>query len=130
MAKFSQKSKSRLAECHPDLQRVLNEVVKGFDCTILTGRRGQADQNEMFATGRSKVRYPNSKHNANPSNAVDVAPYPIDWTDRERFHYFAGYVMGVASNMGVRLRWGGDWDSDREVRDNSFDDLVHFERVV
>lgn len=29
--------------------------------------------------------------------------------------------------MGVTLRWGGDWDSDTEVNDNSFDDLVHFE---
>jgi len=33
------------------------------------------------------------------------------------------------ARMGVDLRWGGDWDSDTEVRDNSFDDLVHFEIV-
>jgi len=31
--------------------------------------------------------------------------------------------------MGVTLRWGGDWDRDTEVQDNSFDDLVHFEIV-
>jgi len=31
--------------------------------------------------------------------------------------------------MGVDLRWGGDWDGDTEVRDNGFDDLVHFEIV-
>ena len=31
--------------------------------------------------------------------------------------------------LGVRLRWGGDWDSDLEVDDNDFDDLPHFELV-
>jgi hypothetical protein len=29
--------------------------------------------------------------------------------------------------MDIPLRWGGDWDSDTEVNDNGFDDLVHFE---
>jgi len=29
--------------------------------------------------------------------------------------------------MNVSVRWGGDWDSDGEIADNSFDDLVHVE---
>jgi len=29
--------------------------------------------------------------------------------------------------MGIRLRWGGDWDGDTELDDNKFDDLPHFE---
>jgi len=60
---------------------------------------------------------------------VDVAPYPIQWKDRERFHYMGGIVRGVASQMGVKVRWGGDWDSDGEIKDNNFDDLVHIELV-
>jgi len=35
--------------------------------------------------------------------------------------------MGVASQMGIKIRWGGDWDSDGSVCDNKFNDLVHFE---
>jgi len=31
-----------------------------------------------------------------PSDAVDVAPYPIDWNDKERFYYFAGERWGHA----------------------------------
>jgi hypothetical protein len=31
--------------------------------------------------------------------------------------------------MGIELRWGGDWSMDFEVKDNRFDDLVHFEIV-
>ena len=41
--------------------------------------------------------------------------------------YFAGVVKGIASQMGIGIRWGGDWDMDTEVKDNRFDDLVHFE---
>ena len=35
--------------------------------------------------------------------------------------------------MGVNVRWGGDWSASslykgkRTTKDNSFDDLVHFE---
>jgi peptidoglycan L-alanyl-D-glutamate endopeptidase CwlK len=35
--------------------------------------------------------------------------------------------LGVASQMGLKIRWGGDWDMDTQTKDNKFDDLVHFE---
>jgi peptidoglycan L-alanyl-D-glutamate endopeptidase CwlK len=41
--------------------------------------------------------------------------------------YFAGFVKGVASQMGIPIRWGGDWNSDNNLKDNKFDDLPHFE---
>lgn len=129
MPSFSNTSASRLSTCDERLQRLFSRVVKGFDCSILAGHRGEKEQQEFFKAGRSKVQFPNSKHNSYPSKAVDVAPYPIDWRDRERFHYFAGYVKGVAAEMGIDIRWGGDWNSDTEVKDNSFDDLPHFEVI-
>ena len=127
MPRFGTKSRGRLSSCHPDLQKVFNQVIKEIDCSILCGQRGEKEQNKAFDEGRSKVRFPDGRHIANPSNAVDVAPYPIDWEDRERFHLFAGYVLGIADSMGIRLRWGGDWDRDWTVKDNKFDDLPHFE---
>ena len=127
MPKFSEKSRIVLKSCHPDLQRLFNEVIKHFDCTPLQGHRGKSQQDEYYRTGRSKVEYPMSKHNNFPSLAVDVAPYPIDWHDKERFYFFAGYVKGIASQMGIDLRWGGDWDSDTQVKDQTFMDLPHFE---
>ena len=69
------------------------------------------------------------RHNAKPSRAVDVAPYPIDWNDRERFHLFAGFVLGIAYSMDISLRWGGDWNQNFEVDDNQFDDFPHFELI-
>jgi len=127
MPKFSNSSKSKLNTCHDKLQLVFNEVIKHWDCTILEGTRSKEAQDEYFRTGRSEVRYPNSKHNSSPSEAVDVAPYPIDWKDLDRFRAFGNFVLGVASANNVKLRWGGDWDGDRSFADQSFHDLPHFE---
>jgi len=127
MPRFSTKSKSKLHSCDERLINLFNKVVKHFDCMVLEGHRGEEKQNAAYDKGNSKVRYPNGKHNQSPSVAVDVAPYPIDWADRDRFHYFGGYVLGVAKQMGLNIRWGGDWNQDTQTKDNKFDDLVHFE---
>ena len=127
MPKFSKKSKAKLNTCDKRLIELFNKVVKKFDCTIIEGHRSKDRQNKLFDEGKSKLQYPNGKHNATPSMAVDVAPYPIDWNDRERFTYFAGYVVGIAYQMGLKIRGGGDWDMDTQVKDNNFDDLPHFE---
>jgi len=127
MPKFSKKSLSKLGTCDERLQKIFKEVVEGFDCTVIEGHRGEEKQNEAFKKGNSKLKYPDGKHNSVPSIAIDVIPYPIDWEDRERMSYFAGYVVGIAKRMGITLRWGGDWNMDTKVKDNKFDDLVHFE---
>ena len=127
MPKFGKRSKERLATCEKDLQLVFNEVIKYVDCSVLEGHRGESRQNSLYEDGKTKVRYPNGRHNASPSRAVDVTPYPVDWDDRERQTLFAGFVLGVANQMGINLRWGGDWDQDFEVKDNRFDDFPHFE---
>ena len=128
MPKFSQKSLDRLNECDKRLYAIFSEVVKHFDCTVLEGYRSEIEQNRLYEQGKTKVKYPNGKHNQRPSMAVDVIPYPIDWQDRERMCYFAGHVMAIAKTMfGVDIRWGGDWDLDTDLADNVFDDLPHFE---
>ena len=127
MPRFSKRSLRRLGTCEERLQAIFKKVVKGFDCTIIEGHRGKERQNKAYDEGKSKLRYPKGNHNKVPSSAVDVAPYPIDWKDRDRFHFFAGYVLGVAKMMGHKVRWGGDWNMNTQVKDNNFDDLVHFE---
>ena len=127
MPRFSTRSKSRLHTCDGRLIELFNKVVKEFDCTVIEGHRGKDAQNEAYNKGNSKLKFPNGKHNKSPSVAVDVAPYPIDWKDRDRFHYFGGYVLGIAKSLGLNIRWGGDWDQDTQTKDNKFDDLVHFE---
>ena len=127
MPKFSSRSKRNLRTCVPDLQVIFNEVVKAYDCTIIVGHRGLFEQNKAYQDRTSRLQWPESKHNRDPSWAVDVAPYPIIWNDTNRFYHFAGYVFGIADQMQINLRWGGDWDMDRDLSDQTLMDLVHFD---
>ena len=127
MPRFGKTSRKRLKTCDEDLQALFEEVVKYFDCSVIEGHRNEARQNKAFEDGNSKVKFPNGRHNSKPSKAVDVAPYPIDWEDRERMTYFAGFVKGIAYMMGIPIRWGGDWNNNTILKDNNFDDLPHFE---
>ena len=127
MPSFGKKSRDQLATCDNRLQMVFNEVVKSVDCSILEGYRNEKDQNEAFRKGNSKVKYPDGRHNSKPCCAVDVLPYPIDWKDYERMTLFAGYVIGTAEQMGIKLVWGNDWDRDFQTKDTGFKDYPHFE---
>lgn len=128
MPSFGSDSEKQLSTCHPDIQRVFRKVVQYWDCTILEGKRSEAQQRLNVASGASKTM--DSKHVyplGSPSLGVDAAPYPIKWKDYLRFYAFAGFVIGTATAMGVSLRWGGDWDNDRDFSEETFRDLVHFE---
>ena len=121
MPKFSQESFSKLSTCHQDLQVLFYEVIKYFDCTILEGYRNEADQEAAFAKGTTKLHYPNGNHNKNPSMAVDVTPYPVNFSDEKLSLWFGGYVMGIAQRlkdegkMSHSLRWGGSWEDRKSV---------------
>ena len=129
MPRFGKRSRDRLKGVDSKLVNVLNEVVKNFDITVIEGLRSQERQNELVAQGKSKTKF--GKHVQ--GRAVDIAPYPIDWNARDDFHYLGGWVLAEAAKMGVKVRWGGDWNASslfkgqRTTKDNSFDDLVHFE---
>lgn len=130
MPKFSRRSLEKLSTCHPLLQDLFNEVIKYFDCTVLEGFRSQEDQDRAFFSGTSKIKWPNGKHNKVPSLAVDVVPYPIDWHNTKRFILFSGFVLGVASQQNIKIRWGGDWNMNTFQNDQSFNDLPHFELLL
>lgn len=129
MAQFFAASLQKLGTCHPDLQRVMMEVVKYEDAIVLEGFRDEAAQEAAFAAGNSTKHWPDGNHNKMPSDAVDVAPFPIDWDDRVRFGRFAGRVLQIADQLGVKLRWGGDWNMNGKTTDQKLSDLPHFERV-
>lgn len=140
MPKFSKTSLDRLATCHPELQILFNEVIKFYDCTVLEGHRGKEAQEAAFKAGNTKLHYPYGNHNKSPSMAVDVAPYPVNFDNNvknlARFYHFAGYVLATAQRlfkdgkMNHKLRWGGDWDSDLQFNDQSFNDLPHYELLI
>lgn len=121
-------SQRHLAETHPLLRDVADKVVQLRDHSVIDAHRNKETQNRYFETGVSKVQYPDSYHNYYPSRAIDVQPYPYnEETLREDLSYIAGLYIGIAAEMGLDIRWGGDWDEDGETADNNFDDLFHFE---
>ena len=129
MPRYGARSMGRLATAHPDLQEVFNEAIKWMDITILESHRSEEMQDKLYAKGKTPLKFPKSKHNKHPSEAIDAAPYPVDWNDRERFSYMAGIIIGIGKMKGIELRWGGDWDRDGELEDNNFDDLGHIELI-
>lgn len=136
MYKFSKRSKEALMTADDRLVRLFLEVIKVIDCTIVFGHRTEEQQEDMVRRGYSRLHFPKSKHNKYPSLAIDAVPYyanhdpKIDWQDMEKFCYFGGIVKGIASQMGIKVRWGGDWDGDNNLRDQTWMDLPHYELEV
>lgn len=145
MPKFGKQSLSRLATCHPDIQKVMNEAIKYYDFTVIYGHRTKEEQFELFRQGRSlvggwwKVTEPKkvvtnfdgsaklSKHNYKPSKAIDIAPYPIDWKNLQRFKDLKEIVIREADKLGIDLIWGADWDMDGDIAEHKLQDYPHFE---
>ena len=127
MPKFSARSKRNLMSCSPALERLFLAVIAEYDCAVICGHRGEAAQSAAYHSGRSQTPWPRSRHNVSPSLAADVVPYPIDWGDTKRFYHFGGYVLGVAHQLSIPVRWGGDWNRNFKLSDQRFFDLSHFE---
>jgi peptidoglycan L-alanyl-D-glutamate endopeptidase CwlK len=131
MAEFGTTSRARLSECNTQLQRLMNRVVQIRDISVVCGRRGKDEQNRLYESGESKLRWPDGKHNVEDPNdladAVDIVPWPEQYSDPMTMIHVAGIVMGVGAEMGIRLRWGGDWNRNSDLRDQTFIDLWHFE---
>lgn len=130
MYSLSNSSKQRLDTCDTRLQTIILELLEILDVSVLCGHRTEEEQNEAYNTNKSKLRYPDSKHNSTPSSAIDVAPFingGIPWNEPEYFYFMAGHIMAIAHKHGVKLRWGGDWNRNNSFKDNSFNDLPHFE---
>lgn len=106
MLELSEVSKKRLSDCHPDLQRLIAEVVKLTPCAVICGHRGEKEQNEAFAKGASKAKFGQSLHNSLPSLAVDVVPQPLDWSDIPTFEKLGSLIMQKATELKIKIRWG------------------------
>ena len=134
MSKYSNKSKQKLSECHLDLQLIYQNLIEIIDVTILEGKRSIERQEELVRTGMSKTM--DSKHleqEDGTSHAVDAAPCPIDWGDRERFIYMQGIIRGIShilyknGDIEHKTRHGIDWDDDGNIKEHSFFDGPHVE---
>lgn len=138
MYQYGKKSKEVLETVDPDIVRVFIKALELglIDISIIEGIRSQEKQDEYFRIGKSRVQWPNGKHNIedpdDKAEAVDAAPYvngDVSWI-KAHCIYLAGIVLAIAEIEGVKIRWGGNWDMDGEpITDQDFQDLVHYEKI-
>lgn len=107
-------SQAKLADCHPDLVRVVMKVIETRPVVITSGYRTSAkqasleDDSSSYAQGAGE----GSRHRKYPSWAVDMVPCNnLNASSRAVMQNFAEYVLSVASSMGIRLRWGGNFST-------------------
>ncbi len=127
---MNSRSRRKLESCHTNLQLILQKVDEIFPIAIIWGYRGQAIQTIAFEEGNSTKPWPRSKHNEKPSIAVDIAPLPVIWEKTDRFKVLGGVVIGVAYMMGIPIIWGGDWDGDLDLTDQTLMDYGHVELIL
>lgn len=109
------KSLERLKELHPDLQRLYRRVDEIYPIQIICGHRNEADQNKAFAEKKSKLKWPESKHNKIPSEAGDTVPDPdrnpktISWTDLTQYEIMCLAIEAAADELDIKIRLGRDF---------------------
>ena len=126
--KLSERSLKNLEHIHPDLVKIMKEAIKNspIDFTITDGLRTTAQQQALYAKGRTvpgtKVTNADgirskSNHQAKSDGygyAVDLYAYhsgKVQVNDDKSLKIIATHIKSVASKLGIKIEWGGDWKS-------------------
>ena len=150
MPKFGQKSYSRLSTCEQSIQTILMEVVKHYDIMIVEGNRTAERQNHHWSKGRRLqngadkekrfswevvnkakiVTYKDgyeqkSKHQSFPSVAVDVVPWPSQWTDKNKMIELRGIIKYIQAKLFEEGRISKLLDNGADLWDGF--DMPHFQ---
>lgn len=142
--KWNERSQTQLATLVPDLRVVMTDALRMSDVPfqLVQGGRTIEQQREYFKAGKSKVNpdayanaadlYAAAKHVTGPgaplARAVDII---IDLKDKgydvKHLAYVAGMMMAAARQRGIKVRWGANFDRDKELFEQAFIDAPHFE---
>lgn len=123
--KLGFRSRRNLRGVHPDLAALAYMAIEltKVDFTVTEGLRGMARQAKLVRQGRSRTM--NSRHLT--GHAIDVVPYvngrliwswPLIYRIEDAFR-------ASAAVLGLVYQWGGDWDMDGSVVDESWRDGPH-----
>lgn len=130
---FGARSEGNLKNVHPLLVKITRRAlqISESDFTVICGHRDRAGQEQAQRDKTTKVAFPNSAHNQLPSCAIDVIPYPFtNWEDKAMFRKWkqiADAMMAAAKELGLDLRWGGDFNRDGNKTTSDSWDSPHFE---
>jgi peptidoglycan L-alanyl-D-glutamate endopeptidase CwlK len=134
---FGERSLKNMEGVHPKLVRVLKLAIAktNVDFMVIEGVRSPERQKQLYAQGRTVpgkvVTWTlNSNHFRKADgfgHAVDILPAPYDWEDPAPFNEVYRAMMEAASELGVPIRSGMDWDRDGKLREAKETDSPHYE---
>lgn len=107
-------SQKNLLGVHGDLVRVVRRAIQltQVDFRVIEGVRTKARQRELVAAGASRTM--DSRHLT--GHAVDLVALvggKVRW-DWPLYGTLAAAMKSAARELGVPLRWGGDWTTFRD----------------
>lgn len=138
--RFSKRSLENLKGVHPYLVSIVVYTLKcttTIDFTVIEGLRTRERQQELFKKGTTKTL--NSKHCNQATgfgHAVDLLPYLPGvssediWRKKEAFKEVSDAMFKAAKDLGIKIRWGGDWNQNGRSDDETFYDGPHFELIL
>ena len=160
---LSKRSLNNLNGVHDSLVAIVKRAITitGQDFVVIHGVRSR--EQCMINSGKGRTvaqclakgipaKYANPKHAkvtwlSNPfaskhckqadgyGHAVDICPYPVDWSDLKKFDAIAKAMFDaerqlIAENAipkNTKLRWGADWNRNGKPRERGESDSPHFE---
>lgn len=132
---LSERSEKNLEGVDERLANVVRKVAETYSILVIEGLRTKERQADLYAQGRTKpgkviTWTMKSKHLE--GKAVDVVLLrngKIHWEDPSDFVELGKVMLETATAMGVKLRWGYDWDRDSDIREKGENDGPHFELI-
>ncbi|MCK3654241.1 peptidase M15 [Pasteurellaceae bacterium Macca] len=122
---LSDVSKKNLQGVNARLVAVVKRAlaISAVDFRVIEGVRTKERQQQLFKQGATKTL--NSRHLT--GHAVDIVPLPVDWKNKSAFKQVANAMFTAADELGIAIRWGGDWNRNGKSEDERFYDGPHFE---
>lgn len=113
MEDIDQESLIKLGTCESEIQRLFLLVSKFLRFKVLDGF--------------SSTNYLSDKHFEFPAKAIDVLflDEALQFSVEAKYYFFGGFVMGIASQLGIAIKWGPCLSDFSEH--NFYGSFVHFE---
>lgn len=128
MFRFGKKSLEKInnPKVHPKIKLLMLEAIKTspIDFTIIETVRTIEQQRINIAKGVSKTiksRHIPSNNKSGYCEAIDIAPYPINWKNIKRFILLSQHIKATANKLGIKIEYGGDW--------KTFKDYPHYQII-
>lgn len=155
---LSAASETNLVKVHPKLADVVRLAIKisKVDFKVVEGVRSREQMMINYGKGRTaaqctakgvparyaqptraKVTWLNNPFASTHAiqadgfgHAVDLLPAPYDWKEGPGWRQINDAMMEAARRLGVKIRWGRNWDGDDKYEEKGETDGPHFELVT